>query len=95
MMAIFFTGHSLGAGTGTLLGCMLRPKFPDIKVYGFSCPGGMVSRELAKYCEDFVMSIGIGDDLVMRVGIDSVEDLRTNMLHVLHACRLPKVSRFC
>ncbi|XP_065203555.1 diacylglycerol lipase-beta [Planococcus citri] len=91
---LVITGHSLGAGTGTLLGCMLRPKFPDVKVYGFSCPGGMVSKELAKYCEDFVFSIGIGDDLVMRVGIDSVEDLRTNMMHVLHACRLPKYRIF-
>lgn len=51
----------------------------------------MVSRELAKLSEDFVMTVGVGDDLVMRVGIDSVEDLRSNMLHVLHACRLPKV----
>ena len=53
----------------------------------------MVSRELAKTSEEFVMTVGIGDDLVMRVGIDSVEDLRSNMLHVLHACRLPKVRR--
>jgi sn1-specific diacylglycerol lipase len=52
----------------------------------------MVSRELAKLSEEFVMTVGVGDDLVMRVGIDSVEDLRSNMLHVLHACRLPKVS---
>lgn len=54
--------------------------------------GGMVSRELAKLSEEFVMTVGVGDDLVMRVGIDSVEDLRSNMLHVLHACRLPKVN---
>lgn len=52
----------------------------------------MVSRDLAKMLEEFVMTIGVGDDLVMRMGIDSVEDLRSNMLHVLHTCRLPKVN---
>lgn len=52
----------------------------------------MVSREVAKLSEEFVLSVGVGDDLVMRVGIDSVEDLRSNMLYVLNACRLPKVS---
>ncbi len=57
-----------------------------------SVTGGMVSRDLAKFLEEFVFAVGVGDDLVMRIGIDSVEDLRSNMLHVLHACRLPKVS---
>lgn len=58
----------------------------------FLFSGGMVSREVAKLSEEFVMTVGIGDDLVMSIGIDSVEDLRSNMLYVLHACRLPKVS---
>lgn len=92
--SLVLAGHSLGAGTSVLLAFMLRPRYPDVKVYAFACPGGMVSRELAKLSEDFVMTVGVGDDLVMRVGIDSVEDLRSNMLHVLHACRLPKYRIF-
>jgi len=33
------SGHSLGAGTSVLLAFMLRPKYPDVKVYAFACPG--------------------------------------------------------
>jgi hypothetical protein len=36
----FFTlGHSLGAGTGILLGMLIRPVYPDLRVYGFATPG--------------------------------------------------------
>jgi len=37
------------------------------------------------------LTIGLGDDLVMRLSVDSTENLRTSLLTTLHACRLPKV----
>jgi len=40
------------------------------------------------------LTIGVGDDMVMHMTIDNVEDLRTNMLQVLQSCRLPKVKLF-
>lgn len=40
------------------------------------------------------MTVGVGDDMVMHMTIDNVEDLRTNMLQVLQSCRLPKVNIF-
>lgn len=50
-----------------------------------------MSREAARIAEDFTLSIGVGDDMVMHMTIDNVEDLRTNMVQVLQSCRLPKV----
>lgn len=32
-------GHSLGAGTAILLGLLLRPMYPELRVYAFSTPG--------------------------------------------------------
>jgi len=55
---------------------------------------GLLSREAARIAEDFTLSVGVGDDMVMHMTIDNVEDLRTNMLQVLQSCRLPKVRLF-
>ena len=40
------TGHSLGAGVAAIVGFMLRPRFPDLKVWAFSPPGGLLSPEV-------------------------------------------------
>lgn len=55
---------------------------------------GLLSREAARIAEEFTLSVGVGDDMVMHMTIDNVEDLRTNMLQVLQSCRLPKVKLF-
>ncbi|XP_050581951.1 diacylglycerol lipase-beta-like isoform X1 [Bombus affinis] len=87
---LVITGHSLGAGIGILLGFLLRPRYPSLKVYGFSTPAGLLSRELARITEEFVFTVGIGDDLVMRLSVDSIENLRTSLLMALRVCPLPK-----
>ncbi|XP_052757543.1 diacylglycerol lipase-beta-like isoform X2 [Galleria mellonella] len=87
---LIVTGHSLGAGVAALLGIMLKPKYPKVKVFAFSGPAGLLSREAAKYTESFVWTIGLGDDLVMRLGVLSVQDFRDKLIQSLHATRLPK-----
>ncbi|KAG8036007.1 hypothetical protein G9C98_004586 [Cotesia typhae] len=39
---------------------------------------------------DFVLTVGLGDDLVMRLSVDSMENFRTSLLITLQACKLPK-----
>lgn len=53
---------------------------------------GLLSREAAQYTESFVMMVGLGDDVVMRLGVLSTEDFRDKLVQVIHATRLPKVS---
>lgn len=38
-MYYFFIGHSLGAGLAILLGLLIRPRYPDLRVYAFATPG--------------------------------------------------------
>ncbi|KAI5716122.1 hypothetical protein M8J76_001323 [Diaphorina citri] len=78
---LLLTGHSLGAGVAILLALMLRPQYPDLKVYAFATPGGLLSREAALLTEQFVMSVGVGDDFIMRISVESMEDCRAHMLH--------------
>ncbi|KZC11064.1 Sn1-specific diacylglycerol lipase beta [Dufourea novaeangliae] len=87
---LVITGHSLGAGVGILLAFLLRPTYPNLKVYAFATPAGLLSRNVARITEEFVLTIGVGDDFVMRLGVDSIENLRTALLIALQACRLPK-----
>ena len=35
-------GHSLGAGLAVLLGILLRPRYPYLRVYAFATPGEYV-----------------------------------------------------
>ncbi|OXU20644.1 hypothetical protein TSAR_014395 [Trichomalopsis sarcophagae] len=84
------TGHSLGAGLAVLLGTLIRPRYPHLRVYAFATPAGLLSRDAARVTEEFVLSIGLGDDLVMRLSVDSMENFRTSLLITLQACRLPK-----
>lgn len=53
---------------------------------------GLLSREAAKVTEEFVLTIGLGDDFVMRLSVDSIENFRTSLLILLNACQLPKVN---
>ena len=85
------TGHSLGGGVSILIGAKLRYKYPDLRVYAFATPAGLLSRDAARVTESFVFTVGVGDDFVMRLCVESVENIRTNVIETLRACKLPKV----
>lgn len=92
--ALTLTGHSLGGGVSILIGAKLREKYPDLKVYAFATPAGLLSREAARVTESFAFTVGVGDDFVMRLCVESVENIRTNVIETLRACKLPKVNIF-
>jgi len=79
---IWSVGHSLGAGVASLYACILKEKYPKMKLkcYGFGCPG-VLSLELAQKCDDVSpgwMNIFINDhDNVPRLSYGSVVDLAT------------------
>lgn len=85
------TGHSLGAGLAILVGSKLRPKHPTLKVYAFATPSGLLTRAAAKYTEQFVFTVVIGDDFVARMSLEAVENLKVGIMETLQSCKLPKV----
>lgn len=88
--ALVLTGHSLGAGVSILVGALLRRRFADLRVYAFATPAGLLSREAAQCSEAFAFTVGVGEDFVMRLGVDSVENLRTSVIETIRACKFPK-----
>lgn len=87
---LVITGHSLGAGTAALLAIMLKNSYPTLKCYAFSPPGGLVSKALADYSKDFVISVVLGKDLVPRLSLPNMEDLKRRILKIVSNCNKPK-----
>ncbi|MBN3277760.1 DGLB lipase, partial [Polyodon spathula] len=87
---LVITGHSLGAGTAAVLSILLRSAFPLLKCYAFSPPGGLLSKPLADYSKEFIVSVVLGKDLIPRLSIPNMEDLKRRILRMVANCNKPK-----
>ncbi|XP_061912291.1 diacylglycerol lipase-beta-like [Entelurus aequoreus] len=87
---LVITGHSLGAGAAAVLAIQLRNSFPTLKCYAFSPPGGLLSKALTDYSKDFVVSVVLGKDLVPRLSLPNMEDLKRKILRIVSNCNKPK-----
>ena len=76
--SIILTGHSLGAGTASLL-CLLWLSLPefaakDLRAYVYG-PPAVLSENLNEYLKEVVHSCVHGNDLICRLSLGSVKDL--------------------
>ncbi|XP_046448702.1 diacylglycerol lipase-beta-like isoform X2 [Daphnia pulex] len=91
---LVITGHSLGAGAAVLLSILLKPSYPKVRCFSFSPPGGLLSLAAARFTETFCMSVIIGDDLVPRLSLATLDSLKRQMIAELEGCRHPKYRIF-
>ncbi|KAI5627353.1 sn1-specific diacylglycerol lipase beta [Silurus asotus] len=87
---LVIAGHSLGAGAAAILAVLLRSSYPTLQCYAFSPPGGLMSKALAEYSKQFVVSVVLGKDLVPRLSIPNMEDLKKRLLKMVSNCNKPK-----
>ncbi|CAL8110760.1 unnamed protein product [Orchesella dallaii] len=87
---IVVTGHSLGAGTAALLSLMLKTTYPNLKCFSYSPPGCLVTAEAAQFCESFVTSVIVGDDIVPRLSVPSFEKFKNDLIRVIKESKTPK-----
>ncbi|XP_030849967.1 sn1-specific diacylglycerol lipase alpha-like [Strongylocentrotus purpuratus] len=87
---LLLVGHSLGAGIAAILGIMLKPDYPSLKVYAYSPPGGLLCKEASEHAAEFVTSLVVGKDVVARIGLSQMEFLRADLLNCIKMCRDPK-----
>lgn len=83
-------GHSLGGGTASILAVMLRNAFPNLRCYAFSPPGGLLSKSLADYTKKFIVSVILGKDVVPRLSMSNMEDLKRRIIRIVANCNRPK-----
>jgi sn1-specific diacylglycerol lipase len=74
----------LGAGTAVILSLKLKKEYPNVRCIAYSPPGGLISKDLADYSRSFIMSVIVGDDIVPRLSIRSVHNLKADILKVNH-----------
>ena len=70
---IVVTGHSLGSGIASVLGFLLRRRFPDTLVYAYAVVGGTLSQAAQKESEKFTYSVTLGDDVITRLSLASMQ----------------------
>uniref|UniRef100_A0A2D4PJ10 Uncharacterized protein n=2 Tax=Micrurus surinamensis TaxID=129470 RepID=A0A2D4PJ10_MICSU len=69
---------------------MLRNSFPNMRCYAFSPPGGLLSKSLADYTKQFIVSVIVGKDIVPRLSMLNLEDLKRRIIRIVANCNKPK-----
>ncbi|XP_075383650.1 diacylglycerol lipase-beta isoform X2 [Tenrec ecaudatus] len=87
---LVLVGHSLGAGAAALLALMLRRAYPQVHCYAFSPPRGLLSKSLYEYSKSFTVSLVLGKDVIPRLSVTNMEDLKRSVLRVIAHCNKPK-----
>uniref|UniRef100_A0A2K6JRK4 Diacylglycerol lipase-beta n=3 Tax=Rhinopithecus TaxID=542827 RepID=A0A2K6JRK4_RHIBE len=87
---LVIVGHSLGGGAAALLATMLRAAYPQVRCYAFSPPRGLWSKALHEYSQSFIVSLVLGKDVIPRLSVTNLEDLKRRILRVVAHCNKPK-----
>lgn len=82
-------GHSLGAAVAVILGCILRPDYPELHVYAYGCPA-LLDFASAEACSPFVTMLAVGHDLVPRLSMHRLLRLRSDLLAAIYHAAQPK-----
>lgn len=87
---LVLVGHSLGAGTASILAILLRQTYPDLQCFAYSPPGGLLSMPAVQYTKSFITSVVLGKDVVPRIGLYQMESLRADLINAIKRSKDPK-----
>ena len=90
---VIVTGHSLGAGTAVILGLLLRSEKTirnRLNVYAYGVPGGLLNKCARDESMKFMVSVIHNDDVISRLSIRSIVNLRNEVRKTLLECQEPK-----
>ncbi|GLH08390.1 Uncharacterized protein GBIM_13628 [Gryllus bimaculatus] len=87
---LVLVGHSLGAGTASILAILLRTEQPGLQCFAYSPPGGTLSMPAAEYTKSFITSVVLGKDVVPRIGLHQLEALRADLINTIKRSKDPK-----
>ncbi|XP_037087617.1 diacylglycerol lipase-alpha-like, partial [Pollicipes pollicipes] len=80
---LVLVGHSLGAGTAAILAILLRDTHPELRCFAYSPPGGLLSMPAVEHTKEFITSVVVGKDVVPRIGLHQLEQLRSDLMDVI------------
>ena len=65
-----------------MLSLKLKKDYPNIRCIAYSPPGHLISKVVADYTKTFVLSVVLGDDIISRLSVRSVHNLKADILKV-------------
>uniref|UniRef100_A0A1A9W794 Diacylglycerol lipase-alpha n=1 Tax=Glossina brevipalpis TaxID=37001 RepID=A0A1A9W794_9MUSC len=86
--SLVLVGHSLGAGTASILAVLMKPDYPSLQCFSYSPPGGLLSSTLRM--DSFITSVVLGKDVVPRIGLYQMEALRADLINAIQRSIDPK-----
>ncbi len=72
------TGHSLGAGTASVLSVLLKPTYPTLRCFAYA-PPLCFDQALATETQAYITTIVYHDDLVARLSLSTLRQLKDQM----------------
>lgn len=83
---LVLVGHSLGAAVAAMLAMSLTARYPklDVACWAFACPP-CVSLDLAKSSRPYVYCVSYGEDVITRLSLDAIVDLRNRLRAIAKA----------
>ncbi|XP_023315106.1 sn1-specific diacylglycerol lipase alpha isoform X2 [Trichogramma pretiosum] len=83
-------GHSLGAGTASILAILMRQEYRDLQCFAYAPPGGLLSMPAQEYTQEFITSVVVGKDVIPRIGLRQMESLRADLINAIKRSVDPK-----
>lgn len=87
---LVFVGHSLGAGTASILAILMKQQFSDLQCFSYSPPGGLLSMPAVEHSKEYITSVVVGKDAVPRIGLHQMEALRADLINAIQRSIDPK-----
>lgn len=91
-------GHSLGAGVSIILSIILWSRCRELRsrlqCLAYSPPGGLLSEAMVEYSKDFTLGCFVGQDMIPRIAMHTINQFREDMFDVMAASTSPKSLLF-
>jgi len=91
---IVILGHSLGAGVASILTILLREEHKmgsRVSCLAYAPPGGLLSRNLSEHTRKYIRAIARGQDMIPRLSVFTMNELRKRMIEALALSRRHKI----
>ena len=83
-------GHSLGAGTAIILSILFQAAYPQLNCAAFGTPGSLLDKGSAQECERWLMNVVIADDIIPRLGVPTMNNIRHQILESIPRSKVNK-----